>query len=224
MKPIRVFVVDDHELIRMGIGEAIDREDDLMFVGAAASVGEALNVVGLKGPDVAVLDFRLPDGDGIELCREIRSRYPSVKCLLFTSFADDEAVLQAVMAGASGFMLKDAKVDLLIRSIRDIGKGMSLIAPETVQKVIERVAKGSIQDQRARSLTEQERKILRLIGGGKTNREIATELFLAEQTVKNHVSNLLKKLDMQRRTQAAVFASELDRQHLTYESEKDDKG
>lgn len=210
MTPIRVFVVDDHELIRRGVSQAFEEEEDLVVVGTAGSVREALDTIGLKGPDVALLDLRLPDGDGIELCREIRSRHPLTKCLLFTSFADDEAVLQAVMAGASGFLLKDTDVTALVDGIRAIAAGASLLEPETIQRVLDRATSGSVHDQRARDLTEQERNILRLIGEGHTNKEIGAELFIAEQTVKNYVSSLLKKLGMQRRTQAAVFASELE--------------
>jgi two-component system response regulator DevR len=212
MTPIRVFVVDDHELIRRGVSQAFEQEDDFEVVGSAGSVRETLETIGLKGPDVALLDLRLPDGDGIELCREIRSRHPSIKCLLFTSFADDEAVLQAVMAGASGFVLKDIDVARLIDDIRGIASGRSLLEPETIQIVLERASLGSVHDQRAQALTDQERKVLLLVGEGLTNREIAGELFIAEQTVKNYVSSMLKKLRMQRRTQAAIFASELDKQ------------
>lgn len=209
---IRVFVVDDHELIRMGVGQAIDREEDMDLVGMSATARETLDVIGLKGPDVALLDLRLPDGDGVELCREIRSRHPEIRCLLFTSFADDEAVLEAVVAGASGFVLKEIEVETLMEAIRAIGHGRSLLDPDTIHRVLERASDGSELEKRAQGLTEQERNVLRLIGRGLTNREIAGELFIAEQTVKNYVSSLLKKLDLQRRTQAAIFATELERQ------------
>lgn len=208
--PIRVFMVDDHELILRGLREAIAEEPDIEVAGEASSVAEALDRVGQRSCDVAVLDFRLPDGDGIELCREIRSRYPHISCLLFTSFIDDQAVLEAVVAGAAGLVLKDSRIDDLLQAIRSTAAGKSLLDQSTVAQVLDRVRGGS-SDARLAKLTEQETKVFALIGEGLTNREIAERLFIAEQTVKNYVSSLLKKLGFSRRTQAALLASEVER-------------
>jgi DNA-binding NarL/FixJ family response regulator len=200
-----VFLLDDHEIVRRGINELISSEEDLEVVGEASSAAEALARIPLTQPDVAVLDVRLPDRDGIEVCREIRSELPNVACLMLTSFADDEALLGAVIAGASGYVLKQIRGNDLVESIRKAARGESLLDPHLVGRARARLARDE-EDERLKKLSPQERRILKLIAEGKTNREIAGELFLAEKTVKNYVSNLLVKLGMNRRTEAAVFA------------------
>ena len=201
----RVFLLDDHELVRRGVAELISAEEDLEIVGEASSAAEALARVPLVHPDVAILDVRLPDGDGIEVCREIRSQHPEIACLMLTSFADDEALLGAVVAGAAGYVLKQIRGNDLVGSIRRAALGQSLLDPHLVALARGRLGRDK-EDKRLGRLSPRERRILDLIAEGKTNREIAGELFLAEKTVKNYVSNLLIKLGMKRRTEAAVFA------------------
>jgi two-component system, NarL family, response regulator DevR len=201
----RVFLLDDHEVVRRGVRELIEAEDDLEVVGEASNAAEALARIPVTHPDVAILDVRLPDGDGIEVCREIRSEAPEVACLMLTSFADDEALLGAVVAGASGYVLKQIRGSDLVGSIRRVAMGDSLLDPHLVALAKVRLGRDE-QDERLGRLSPQERRILDLIAEGKTNREIAGALFLAEKTVKNYVSNLLVKLGMKRRTEAAVFA------------------
>ncbi|MCU1492143.1 MAG: DNA-binding response regulator [Acidimicrobiaceae bacterium] len=201
----RVFLLDDHEVVRRGVRELLEAEDDLEVVGEASNAAEALTRIPVTHPDVAVLDVRLPDGDGIEVCREIRSEAPEVACLMLTSFADDEALLGAVIAGASGYVLKQIRGNDLVGSIRRVAKGESLLDPHLVALAKARLGRDE-EDERLGRLSPQERRILDLIADGKTNREIAGALFLAEKTVKNYVSNLLVKLGMKRRTEAAVFA------------------
>jgi two-component system, NarL family, response regulator DevR len=201
----RVFLLDDHEVVRRGVRELIEAEGDLEVVGEASNAAEALARIPLTKPDVAILDVRLPDGDGIEVCREIRSETPEVACLMLTSFADDEALLGAVVAGASGYVLKQIRGSDLVGSIRRVAKGESLLDPHLVALAKARLGRDE-QDERLGRLSPQERRILDLIAEGKTNREIAGALYLAEKTVKNYVSNLLVKLGMKRRTEAAVFA------------------
>lgn len=201
----RVFLLDDHEVVRRGIHELLDAEADFEIVGEASTAKEAVTRILESRPDVAILDVRLPDGDGIEVCREIRSEAPSVSCLMLTSFADDEALLGAVMAGASGYVLKQIRGSDLVGSVRRVARGESLLDPHLVALTRSRLGHDRESD-RLGKLSPQERRILDLIAEGKTNREIAQTLYLAEKTVKNYVSNLLIKLGMKRRTEAAVFA------------------
>jgi DNA-binding NarL/FixJ family response regulator len=205
----RVFLVDDHEIVRRGIADLLGEEPDLAVVGEAASVTEALALMPSAAPDVAVLDIRLPDGNGIELCRELRSRLPSVQCLMLTSFADDEALFDAIMAGASGFVLKQILGGDLVTAVRTVAAGQSLLDARTTSALLNRIRRERVRGDPLHTLSEQERTVLELIGEGLTNRQIADRMFLAEKTVKNYVSHLLSKLGLQRRTQAAVLASRL---------------
>jgi two-component system response regulator DevR len=207
----RVFLVDDHEIVRRGVGDLLADEVDLKVVGEASSVAEALTRVPRSGADVAVLDIRLPDGNGIELCRELQSRLPELRCLMLTSFADDEALFDAIMAGAAGFVLKQIVGGDLVTAVRTVASGQSLLDARTTSALLNRIRREREQGDPLRTLSEQERAVLELIGEGLTNRQIAERLFLAEKTVKNYVSHLLSKLGMQRRTQAAVLAAELRR-------------
>lgn len=207
---IRVFLLDDHELVRRGLADLLGVESDIEVVGEASSVAEAMVRIPATKPDVAVLDVRLPDGSGVEVCRDIRSDLPDVKCLMLTSFSDDEALFDAIMAGASGYVLKEIRGNDLIDAIRQVAAGRSLLDPSLTQKVLERLRKGNEEDERLAALSDQERKIVLLIGDGMTNRQIGEELHLAEKTVKNYVSSLLAKLGMERRTQAAAFIARMD--------------
>lgn len=209
MQPLKVFLVDDHEIVRQGLRSLIEAEEDLQVIGEASTADEALLQIQATLPDVAVLDVRLPDGNGIEVCREIRSTTPSVNCLMLTSFSDDEALFSAVLAGASGYLLKQIRGTQLVDSIRIAGKGESLIDPELKTRAIKRADEKTQNDPLA-ELTRQERTILDHIAQGKTNRQIAQEMYLAEKTVKNYVSNLLAKLGMSRRTEAAAYAARLE--------------
>jgi DNA-binding NarL/FixJ family response regulator len=204
---IRVFLLDDHELVRRGVRELLESEDDMEVVGEAGTAEEALARIPPTQPDVAVLDMRLPDGDGIEVCRDIRAKRPEIACIILTSFADDEAVYAAIMAGAAGYVLKQVRGAELVDGIRHVAAGESLLDPAVTTRVLERLRKEP-EDELA-GLTEQERRILNLIAEGLTNRQIGERLFLAEKTVKNYVSNLLAKLGMSRRTEAAVYAARL---------------
>jgi two-component system, NarL family, response regulator DevR len=207
---IRVFLLDDHEVVRRGVRELLDAEDDIEVVGEADTAERALARIPATRPDVAILDVRLPDGDGIAVCREIRSDHGDIACLVLTSFSDDEALLQAVVAGASGYLLKQIRGNDIVDAVRRVSRGESLLDPVVAQRVAERLRRPPAEDVRLARLTGQERKILALIADGLTNRQIADELHLAEKTVKNYVSNLLAKLGMERRTQAAVFAARLE--------------
>ena len=204
----RVFLVDDHEIVRRGIAELIGREADLEVVGEAGDVTHALARIAATLPDVAVLDVRLPDGDGIELCREVRSRHPEVRCLILTAYDDDEATISAVLAGASGYVLKNVSGTRLVEDIRAVANGRSLLHPAATRQVAERAAAGDRDDPRFGSLQLRERQVLALIAEGLTNRQIGERLGLAEKTVKNYVSGLLRKLGLERRTQAAVYELE----------------
>jgi DNA-binding NarL/FixJ family response regulator len=206
--PTGVFLVDDHEIVRRGVRELLEAESDLVVVGEASGVVEALARIPAARPQVAVLDVRLPDGNGVALCRELRDLVPGLACLMLTSFADDEALLDAVLAGAAGYVLKDVRGNALVEGIRTVSAGGSLLDPRAASLVLERLRAPAKADP-LELLTDQERKILGLIGEGLTNREIARRLFLAEKTVKNYVSNVLAKLGLQRRTQVAVLATEL---------------
>jgi two-component system, NarL family, response regulator DevR len=207
--PLRVFLLDDHEVVRTGLRSLLESEEDVEVVGEAGTVEEALIRIPLAKPDVAILDVRLPDGNGIEVCREIRSDHPEIACLMLTSYADDEALLAAVMAGASGYVLKQVGSVDLVADVRKVGAGGTLLDPKLTERVVERIRRGPQEDERLAALTAQERRILDRIAEGRTNRQIGEELFLAEKTVKNYVSNLLAKLGMERRTEAAVFAARL---------------
>jgi two-component system, NarL family, response regulator DevR len=205
---IRVFLLDDHEVVRRGVRELIEAEDDMVVVGEAGTAEEALGRIPATTPDVAVLDVRLPDGDGIEVCRDVRSKHPEISCIMLTSFADDEAVYAAIMAGASGYVLKQVRGSDLIDGIRRVAKGDSLLDPTVTTRLLDRIRHQGDADELA-ALSDQERKILDLIAEGLTNRQIGERMYLAEKTVKNYVSNLLSKMGMSRRTEAAVYAARL---------------
>ena len=209
---VRVFLVDDHEVVRAGLRTLLESEDDMEVAGEAGTVVDALVRIPLARPDVALLDVRLPDGSGIEVCRQVRSDHPEIACLMLTSYADDEALLAAVMAGAAGYVLKQVGGTDLVADVRKVAAGGSLLDARLTERVLERVRRGPEEDKRLASLTPQERRILEQIAQGRTNRQIGEELYLAEKTVKNYVSNLLAKLGMERRTEAAVFAARLDEQ------------
>jgi len=207
---IGVFLLDDHEVVRRGLADLIHLEDDLVVVGEAGTAAEAFKRIPAVKPDVAVLDVRLPDGSGVEVCRDIRAEFPDVKCLMLTSYADDEALFAAIVAGASGYVLKDIRGNDLIDAIRSVAAGKSLLDPAATQRVLERLRNGDHHDTRIDTLSDQERRILMLIGDGLTNRQIGEHMHLAEKTVKNYVSSMLAKLGMERRTQAAAYAARLD--------------
>jgi DNA-binding NarL/FixJ family response regulator len=209
---VRVFLLDDHDIVRRGLTHTFERESDIEVVGEAGTAEEALSRIPPTRPDVALLDVRLPDGDGVEVCREIRSRHPEIQCLMLTSFSDDEALFDAIMAGASGFILKQVKSEEIVQAVRFVANGQSLLDPAVTGRVLERLRKGPEEDERLATLSPQERNILELIADGLTNRQIASKINLAEKTVKNYVSNLLTKLGMERRTQAAVYAARLAEQ------------
>ncbi|MDX3108990.1 response regulator transcription factor [Nonomuraea angiospora] len=206
---IRVFLLDDHEVVRRGVAALLDSEDDIEVIGEAGTAESAIaRILALK-PDVAVLDVRLPDGNGVDVCREVRSRMPGLACLMLTSFADDDALFDAVMAGASGYVLKQIHGSDLVGAVRTVASGQSLLDPQTTAAMLQRLRDQAARKDPLAALTEQERHILDLIGEGLTNRQIGERLFLAEKTVKNYVSNLLAKLNMQRRTQAAALSARL---------------
>jgi DNA-binding NarL/FixJ family response regulator len=206
---IRVFLLDDHEIVRRGLADLVSIEDDLEVVGEAGTAAEALLRIPAVRPDVAVLDVRLPDGSGVEVCREIRSQMPEVRCLMLTSYADDEALFNAIMAGASGYVLKEIRGIDLVNAIRRVAAGQSLLDPAATQRVLERIRAGEQHDTRLDKLSDQEKRILDLIGEGMTNRQIGESMHLAEKTVKNYVSSLLAKLDMERRTQVAALSARM---------------
>jgi two-component system, NarL family, response regulator DevR len=210
-RTVTVFLLDDHEVVRRGVADVLEAEPDLTVVGEAATAAEALARVPAVRPDVAVLDVRLPDGDGVTVCRELRSRLPDMRCLMLTSFADDDALFDAIMAGASGYVLKQIRGTDLVGAVRTVAGGQSLLDPRTTAKVLDRMRTAAEKKGPVAMLSEQERTVLTLIGEGLTNREIGERMFLAEKTVKNYVSHLLAKLGMQRRTQAAILATELRR-------------
>lgn len=205
---IRVFLVDDHEVVRRGIADMINAEPDLEVVGEASTARQAVARVAATVPDVAVLDVRLPDGSGIDVCRTIRSANPVVQCLMLTAYDDDEASYSAVLAGAAGYVLKDIRGQHLVESIRRVARGESLVQKAVTRKVVTELT-GSAADSPASNLTTRERQVLELIAEGLTNRQIGDQLDLAEKTVKNYVSGLLAKLGMARRTQAAVYGAGL---------------
>lgn len=212
---IRVFLVDDHEIVRRGVRDLLEADSggDIEVTGEAATADEARRRLAAARPDVAVLDVRLPDGDGVEVCRDIRSRHPEVRCLMLTSFSDDEALFDAIMAGASGYVLKQVRGHDLVEDVRRVAAGQSLLDPGVTARVLERLRRPP-EEPATTHLSDQERRILDLLAEGLTNRQIGERLFLAEKTVKNYVSSLLAKLGMHRRTEAAVYATRLaDRRH-----------
>ena len=206
---IRLLLVDDHEIVRRGLSELLESHEDLQVVAQAGSLEEAL-AIELDQIDVAVLDVRLPDGSGVDLCRSLRERRPDLACLMLTSFPDNEAISASVLAGARGYVLKNVRGDDLVNAIRRVANGEMLLTTEQIERSRERLRRQIAEDIRLESLSGQEQRILELLSEGLSNREIAAEMFLAEKTVKNYVSNLLAKLGFQRRTEAALFAQ---RQH-----------
>lgn len=210
---IQVFVLDDHEIVRQGLLRLIDQQADMRVVGEARSAAEALVRVPLLDVDVAVLDVRLPDGNGIEVCRELRSQRPGLACLMLTSFADDEALLAAVTAGAAGYVLKEIRGTALLDAVRAVAGGRTLIDAVTRRHALERVHAEQQHDARLERLSTRERATLELVGEGLTNRQIAHHLGLAEKTVKNYVSSILAKIEVQGRTQAALYIAEEHRSH-----------
>lgn len=206
----RVFLLDDHEIVRRGVRDLLEADGDLEVVGEASTAAEALARVPAVKPDVAVLDVRLPDGDGVTVCRDLRSKLPDLRCLMLTSFADDEALFDAIMAGASGYVLKQVRGVDILGAVRTVAAGGSLLDPATTARVMARLRDPSHGSDPLHDLTDQERRVLELIGEGLTNRQIGERMFLAEKTVKNYVSSLLAKLGMERRTQAAAFVARLE--------------
>ncbi|OOC53237.1 MULTISPECIES: response regulator [Nocardiopsis] len=206
---IRVFLVDDHDVVRRGVGALISDEPDIEVVGEAAGAAEAIARIPAVGPDVALLDVRLPDGSGVEVCREVRSRMPELACLMLTSYADDDALYDAVMAGASGYVLKQIHGSDLVGAIRTVAAGGSLLDPRSTARIMRRIREGAAHEDPLAALSDQERRVFELIGEGLTNRQIGERVFLAEKTVKNYVSSVLSKLEMQRRTQVAAYAAKL---------------
>jgi DNA-binding NarL/FixJ family response regulator len=206
-RQIKVFLLDDHEIVRRGVRELLEAEPDIRVTGEAGTAASALARIPALRPDVAVLDMRLPDGDGVEVCREVRSRLPEVACLILTSFADEEALFNAVMAGAAGYVLKQIRGTDLVGAVRTVAAGQSMLDPRAASQLMARLRDHPKKNDPLATLTPQERRILELIGDGLTNRQIGDQLFLAEKTVKNYVSGLYDKLGMQRRAQAAAFAA-----------------
>jgi DNA-binding NarL/FixJ family response regulator len=206
---IRVFLLDDHEVVRRGVADLLESEGDIEVIGEASTAAQAMARVPALNPQVAVLDVQLPDGNGVTVCRDLRSQFPDLKCLMLTSFEDDEALLDAIVAGASGYVLKQIRGTDLIGAVRTVASGGSLLDPSATARVMQRIRNEANKTDPLSELTDQERKILDLIGEGMTNRQIGEQLFLAEKTVKNYVSSILSKLGLQRRTQAAVFVAKV---------------
>jgi two-component system response regulator DevR len=204
--PIRVYLLDDHEIVRRGIRELLESEGDIVVVGESGSAAEATRHIPALRPDVAILDGRLPDGSGVDVCREIRSRDPRIAALILTSYDDDEALFSAIMAGAAGYILKQVGGNDFVDSVRRVAAGQSMLDPEVTARVLDRVRSGPRADPALEQLTTQELRILELIGEGMTNRQMAEAMFLAEKTIKNYVSSMLAKLGLESRTQAAIFS------------------
>jgi DNA-binding NarL/FixJ family response regulator len=204
---IRVFLLDDHEIVRRGVADLLSAEPDITVVGEAGTAASALARIPALRPDVAVLDVRLPDGDGVSVCREVRSKMPGVACLMLTSFGDDEALFDAIMAGAAGYVLKQIRGTDLVGAVRTVAAGESMLDPEAASRVMRHMREQAARPGPLAGLTAQEQRILELIGEGLTNRQIGERMFLAEKTVKNYVSGLFAKLGMERRTQAAAYAA-----------------
>jgi DNA-binding NarL/FixJ family response regulator len=217
---IRVFLVDDHEVVREGLRHLLESDGDIEVVGEASTAAEALQRIPPARPRVAVLDVRLPDGNGVEVCREIRAGHHEIACLMLTSFSDDEALFDAVVAGASGYVLKEVRGSDLVNDVRRVAAGHSLLDPDLTSRVMERIRTRK-NDERGDHLTTQEERILELIAEGLTNRQIAEIMFLSEKTVKNYVSNMLAKLGMSRRTEAAVYAVKREARHDGYSGHAD---
>ncbi len=216
---ISVFLLDDHEIVRRGVRDLLEAEPDIVVIGEAGTAASALARIPALRPDVAVLDVRLPDGDGVTVCREIRSRMPEVACLMLTSFTDDDALFDAIMAGAAGYVLKQIRGTDLVGAVRTVASGQSMLDPRAASQVMGRLRSNARQPDPLAGLSGQERRILELIGEGMTNRQIGERMFLAEKTVKNYVSSLFAKLGMQRRTQAAAYAARLHEQADAAEQE-----
>ncbi|HEV7907893.1 MAG TPA: response regulator transcription factor [Pseudonocardiaceae bacterium] len=208
--PVRVLLVDDHEVVRRGLREMLDDTGDVEVVAEAGSVAEAITRAGATRPDVAVVDVQLPDGSGVDLCRELRSLPDAPRCLVLTAFDDEEALVGAIMAGASGYLLKQVRGQDLVTAVREVAAGRSLLDPVTTARVLDRMRRPAQTDVLA-GFTDQERRVLEFIGEGMTNRQIAERLFLAEKTVKNYVTSVLAKLGMERRTQAAAWVARRSR-------------
>jgi two-component system, NarL family, response regulator DevR len=206
---ITVFLLDDHEVVRRGVADILEADPEIAVIGEGKNAAEALARIPALRPDVAVLDVRLPDGDGVTVCRELRSRMPDLKIIMLTSYSDDEALFEAIMAGASGYLLKQILGQDLVAAVRTVAEGGSLLDPTATTAVLERMRRAAEPAGPLANLSEQERTVLELIGEGLTNRQIGERMFLAEKTVKNYVSHLLAKLGLERRTQAAVLATEL---------------
>jgi DNA-binding NarL/FixJ family response regulator len=206
--PTKVLIVDDHEIVRKGLVMLISRQEDLVVAGEAGSAAEAVEKARELIPDVVVLDIRMPDGSGVEACRDIRAENPDVKVLMLTSYSDEEAVMGSIMAGASGYLLKEIRSEEIVDAIKKIGAGQSLLDPMVTASVLERIRNGNEADDAWNQLSSQEQRILESIAEGKTNREIAQEIHLSDKTVKNYVSNILGKLEVSRRSQAAAYLAE----------------
>jgi two-component system, NarL family, response regulator DevR len=207
--PLRLLIVDDHEVVRQGLVALLDRREGFEVVAEAGTVAEAIDQAKRFEPDIVVMDVRLPDGSGIEACREIRAERPATRVVMLTSFPDEEAVLSAIVAGASGYLLKQIRARDLVAALETVARGESLLDPAVTEKVLERIrriATGTYTDELA-GLTSQEQKILKLVAEGQTNKEIAAEVFLSDKTVKNYVSSILSKLNLERRAQAAAFVA-----------------
>ncbi|MFF0745453.1 response regulator [Streptomyces sp. NPDC004111] len=214
-QPIRIFLLDDHEVVRRGVRDLLDAEPDMRVVGEAGTGGQALVRGPALRPDVAILDVRLPDGDGITVCREMLSRTPGLACLMLTSFDDDDALLDAIMAGAAGYVLKQIKGSDLVEAVRTVASGQSMLDPATTARLMSSLRgpaqETGAEDSRLAALSTREREILVLIGEGLTNRQIGKQLYLSEKTVKNHISRMLSKLGVERRIQAAVLAARFNK-------------
>jgi DNA-binding NarL/FixJ family response regulator len=206
-RQIKVFLLDDHEIVRRGVKEVLEAEPDITVVGEAGTASSALARIPALKPDVAVLDVRLPDGDGVSVCRDIRSKMPEVACLMLTSYGEDEALFDAIMAGAAGYVLKQIRGTDLVGAVRTVASGESMLDPEAASRVMKRMREQATRSDPLAGLTDQERRILELIGEGLTNRQIGERMFLAEKTVKNYVSAVFAKLGMERRAQAAAYAA-----------------
>jgi len=209
--PVTVFLLDDHEIVRRGVRDLLEAEPDMSVVGEAGTEEEALRRIPAVDPDVAVLDVRLGSGDGISVCREIRTHHPRTKCLMLTSFSDDEALFQAIMAGASGYVLKQIRSTDLVDAVRRVASGDQLLDPALTARVLERLRTGPAEDERIARLSKQEREVLLLIVEGLSNKQIGERMFLAEKTIKNYITSILSKMGMTRRTEAAVYAA----RHIT---------
>jgi DNA-binding NarL/FixJ family response regulator len=216
-EPITVFLLDDHEIVRRGVKDMLEAEGDIQVIGEAGTASSALARIPALRPRVAVLDVRLPDGDGVSVCREIRSRLPEVACLMLTSFGDEDALLDAIMAGAAGYVLKQIRGSDLVGAVRTVATGQSMLDPRAASQLMARLRGQSAKHDPLAGLTPQERRILELIGEGLTNRQIGERMFLAEKTVKNYISGLFAKLGMERRTQAAALAVRVFDEHASHE-------